>query len=85
VRLAASGVLATAAVAVFVGSVIWAWSTFDFWETGPFLGSVFGVGTLAALALYVGRRRVGEAIILGLAGGLVTAIATYFVTARWAR
>jgi hypothetical protein len=63
VRLAPSGVLAIAAVAVFVGSVIWAWVTFDFWERGPFFGSVFGVGTLAALAMYVGRRRVEDAIL----------------------
>jgi len=85
VRGTASGLLAIASVAVFVGSLIGAWATFDFWETIPLLPCVFGAGILAALALYVSRRRLMGALILGFVMTLMTFIGTYFITgARWA-
>ncbi len=76
--------LAIASVAVFVGSLIGAWATFDFWETIPLVPCVLGAGILAALALYVTRRRLMGALIVGFAVTLMTFVGTYFITsARW--
>jgi uncharacterized protein YqgC (DUF456 family) len=84
VRVTASGLLALASVAVFVGSLIGAWATFDFWETIPLVPCVLGAGILAALALYVRRRRLLGALMLGLAAAFVTLVGTLFVTlSRW--
>jgi hypothetical protein len=76
--------LGIASVAVFVGSLIGAWATFDFWETIPLVPCVLGAGTLAALALYVSRRRLMGALILGVVVTLMTFTGTFFITlARW--
>jgi hypothetical protein len=73
-----------ASVAVFFGSLIGAWATFDFWETIPLIPCVLGAGVLAALALYVRRRRVLGALMLGFAVTLMTFIGTFFITlSRW--
>jgi Na+-transporting NADH:ubiquinone oxidoreductase subunit NqrD len=73
-----------ASVAVFFGSLIGAWATFDFWETIPLVPCVLGAGILAALALYVRRRRLLGALLLGLAVTLITFVGTLFITlARW--
>jgi hypothetical protein len=73
-----------ASVAVFFGSLIGAWATFDFWETIPLVPCVLGAGILAALALYVPRRRLLGALLLGLAVTLITFVGTLFITlARW--
>ena len=83
-RVAASALLAVASVAVFVGSLIAAWATFDFWEPVPLSACVLGAGILAALALYVRRRRFLGPLMLGLAVASVTFLGTLFITvARW--
>jgi hypothetical protein len=69
---------------VFFGSLVWAWATFDFWETIPLVPCVLSAGILAALAIYVRRRRPFGALLLGLAVAILTFIGTLFVTgARW--
>jgi hypothetical protein len=76
--------LAVASVAVFVGSVIGAWATFDFWETVPLVPCVLGAGVLAGLSLYARRRRFLGSVLLALAVAIATFVATLFVTlARW--
>jgi peptidoglycan/LPS O-acetylase OafA/YrhL len=83
-RVTASVLLGIASVAVFVGSVLWAWATFDFWETIPLVPCVLGAGVLAAFALYVPRRRPLRALGIGLAVTIMTFLATAFVTlSRW--
>lgn len=73
-----------ASIAVFVGSLFWAWATFDFWETVPLIPCVLGAGILAALALYLRRRRRLPALMLGIGVTLVTFVATLLVTlSRW--
>jgi hypothetical protein len=84
VRITASALLAVASVAVFVGSLVGAWATFDFWETIPLVPCVLGAGILAALALYARRRRFLGPLVLGLAVAFVTFLSTLFITiARW--
>jgi Na+-transporting NADH:ubiquinone oxidoreductase subunit NqrD len=57
---------------------------FDFWETIPLIPCVLGAGVLAALALYVRRRQVLGALMLGFAVTLMTFIGTFFITlSRW--
>ena len=69
---------------VFVVSIVWAWATFDFWETIPLVPCMLSAGTLAGLAVYVPRRRPWGALLLGLAVAMMTFIATLFVTlSRW--
>ena len=81
---AVPALLALASVAVFVGSLIWAWATFDFWETIPLVPCVLGAGTLAALALYARRGGFLAPLGVGLAVAAATFVATAFVTlARW--
>jgi hypothetical protein len=73
-----------AAVAVFFGSLIGAWATFDFWETIPLVPCILGTGFLAAAALYLRRRRLLGALILGLAVTSMTFVGTLFITlSRW--
>ena len=81
---AVPALLALASVAVFAGSLIWAWATFDFWETVPLVPCVIGAGLLAALALYARRGGLLGPLAVGLAVGVATFVATAFVTlARW--
>ena len=83
-RVAASALLALASVAVFVGSLIGAWATFDFWEPVPLFPCVLGAGILAALALYVRRRRFWGPLVLGLAVASTTFAGTLLITVtRW--
>jgi hypothetical protein len=73
-----------ASVAVFFGSLIGAWATFDFWERIPLIPCVLGAGVLAGLALYVQRRRLLGALMLGFVVMFMTFIGTLFITlARW--
>ena len=73
-----------ACVAVFVGSLIGAWATFDFWDTVPLIPCVLGAGILAGLSLYARRRRFLGSVALGLAVAVATFVATAFITlARW--
>jgi hypothetical protein len=78
------------AVGALVGASIWAWATFDYWETTPLLGSVFVVGVLTGLAFYSGLRlrsrliRVGLSIVGGTGAAVLTVIVTGFITlGRW--
>jgi hypothetical protein len=81
-----STVLASASVAVFVGSLIWAWATSDYWETIPMVPCVVGAGVLAAAASYVHRRRLWVSLGIGIAVTLVTFVATGTVGfSRWGR
>ncbi len=81
---AVPALLALASVAVFAGSLIWAWATFDFWETVPLIPCVIGAGFFAALALYARRGGLLRPLAVGLAVGVATFVATAFVTlARW--
>jgi hypothetical protein len=79
-----SALLALASVAVFVGGLIGAWATFDFWETIPLVPCMIGAGFLAALALYARRGGFLGPLAVGLAVAAATFVATLFVTlARW--
>ena len=70
--------------AVFVGSLLWAWATADFWEDAPLLSCVAAAGLLAALAAYVSTRNTLLAVVLGLSLGLATFLGTLIVTlSRW--
>ena len=66
------------------GSTVWAYSTFDFWESGPILGSIGLTAAASAGALYVGTRRVLPALLVALlvsAGHFVLLLAT--TLSRW--
>ena len=83
-RITAPALLAIASGVLSFGSLAWAWATFDFWETIPLVPCVLGAGMLAALAMYVRRRRPLGALLLGLAVAIMTFIGTLLVTsARW--
>jgi hypothetical protein len=77
-------VLWSVSLLVVVGSAVWAYSTFDFWESGPILGSI-GVATAAsARALYIATRRVLPALLVALlvvAGHFVLLLA--ITLSRW--
>ena len=80
----ASAFLGAASAAILALSVVWAWRTFDFWETVPMVPCLLAAGVLACLAIYTGSRRPLLALFVGvltIAGGFV---ATLLVTlARW--
>jgi hypothetical protein len=77
-------VLWSVSLLVVVGSAVWAYSTFDFWESGPILGSI-GVATAASAgALYIATRRVLPALLVALlvvAGHFVLLLA--ITLSRW--
>lgn len=80
-----STLLATCAVLAFVGAINWASATFDFWETGPAVGSLLVVGGLSGLSVYVAydrtpTRRLMVSGCVGVAAATVTFIATAVVT-----
>jgi hypothetical protein len=77
-------IFATAALAVVVGSCLWAWASEEFWSSVPLYPSVAAAGTLAGLALYVGRGQLLRAGALTLMTSLVTLLGTAVITlARW--
>jgi hypothetical protein len=81
---AAAAVLALASAGVAIGSVAWAWATFDFWETVPLIPCVLAAGSLAGLAVYAAARRLGVAVAIGALVSAATFIGTLVVTlARW--
>jgi hypothetical protein len=85
VRVNVSGALAAASVAVFVGSLIGAWATPDFWETIPALPCILGAAVLAALAFYAHHKSPVGALALGVAVAIITFVATLGVgSSRWA-
>jgi hypothetical protein len=77
-------VLGLASAGVIIGSLAWAWATFDFWESVPLLPCVATAGGLAALAVYSARKSAAAAILVGLSVAGATFIGTALVTlARW--
>lgn len=67
-----------------VGSLGWAWATFDFWETVPLIPCVALAGVLAALTVYAARKGVGLAVAAGVLVSTATFIGTALITlARW--
>jgi hypothetical protein len=83
-RLTAAFALGLASVGVIVGSLAWAWATFDFWETVPLVPCVGAAGGLAALAVYAAGTHGAVAILVGLAVSGATFIGTALVTImRW--
>lgn len=69
---------------VVAGSCMWAYSTFDFWEGAPILGSIGLAAAGSAGALYFATKRVSPALLVGLlvgAGHFVLLLAT--TVARW--
>jgi hypothetical protein len=84
VRAFTSVALAAVAVAIFIGSLVWAWATFDFWEIIPLFSCVLGSALFAASATYVSRRKLFAAVAVGFAFAIITFIVTFAVTsARW--
>jgi hypothetical protein len=77
-------VLSSVSLLVVVGSAVWAYSIFDFWESGPILGSI-GVTIAASTgALYVATRRVLPALLLALLGGAGQFVLLLAITlSRW--
>ncbi|HEX6701921.1 MAG TPA: hypothetical protein VF101_14435 [Gaiellaceae bacterium] len=71
-------------MAVFAGSLVGAWSTFDFWGTVPMVPCVLAAGVLAGLALYVRRGGSLGPMLLALGVALITFFGTLAVTlGRW--
>jgi len=84
-RVTTSGALAVASVAAFVGSLIGAWATPDFWEGIPLVPCVFGTALLAAAAFYTHRKSLVGAVAIGVAVTIITFVATLGMTSsRWA-
>lgn len=78
--------LIVSAAAVAAESIVWAWTTFSYWETGPLLPTVLGTGVLALVGSYVEWKRWWFAITLGLASTLGLFVAVAAVTGlRWSR
>jgi hypothetical protein len=83
-RYVAVAALGAASAGVFIGSLAWAWATFDFWESVPLVPCVVLSGVLAALAVYGASKRLGAALTLGLFVSALTFMGTLIVTlTRW--
>jgi hypothetical protein len=54
------------ALAVVIASATWAYSTFDFWESGPVLASICALAAASGGALYVATRRLLLAFVLAV-------------------
>ena len=80
----AAAVLALASLGVAVGSIAWAWATFDFWESVPLIPCVLAAGVLAALAVHAAQRRIAPAVVVGGLVSVATFVGTLVVTiSRW--
>ncbi len=73
-----------AAITALTAALAWDLSTPDFWETGPILGSVFLVGLLGGLSVYMRRGNAAFALGAALGSATLTFIATLFVALAWA-
>jgi hypothetical protein len=83
-RASAVSILWLIALAVVVGSAVWAYSTFDFWESGPLLGSVGVAAAASAAALYLATRRVLPALLVALLVMAGHFVVLYVITgSRW--
>lgn len=84
-RVTAPGALAVASVASFIGSLIGAWATPDFWEGIPLVPCVLGTALLAAAAFYTHRKSLVGALAIGVAVTIITFMAALGMTSsRWA-
>ena len=76
--------LGVASAAVVAASGVWAWATFDFWETVPLVPCLLGAGLLASLAVYDRGRKFVVALLVGLvvtgAAFCITGLVTLY---RW--
>jgi hypothetical protein len=83
-RAIAAWELGSTALVGVACSAVWAYSTFDFWESGPLLGSIGLAAGASAGAVYIATRRVLPALLVGLvvsAGHFVLLLAT--TLSRW--
>jgi hypothetical protein len=83
-RAVAALVLALMALGVVIGSAAGAYTTFDFWESAPILGSISLAAAASAGALYAASRRVLPALMVALvvaAGHFVLLLA--ITLSRW--
>jgi hypothetical protein len=75
---------ATVSVALAVISAVWAWKTFDFWETIPMVPLVSAAGLFAAVAVYGRARRLVAALLTGVIVTLSVFLVVAFITlSRW--
>ena len=83
-RFAATPLLYLATAVTIAGSCLWAWGTPDFWEKVPLYPCAAATGLLAALAIYLRRRRTFPAIFAGIAASMITLAGTAIITLyRW--
>jgi Na+/glutamate symporter len=76
--------LTAAALAVVVGSCLWAWASADFWQAMPLYPAVAVAGVLSGSASHAWHRRLGRATLEGVGATLVTLLGTALITlARW--
>jgi Na+/glutamate symporter len=76
--------LTAAALAVVVGSCLWAWASPDFWRAVPLYPAVVVAGVLSGFASQAWRSRIRRATLDGLGATLVTLLGTALITlARW--
>jgi hypothetical protein len=76
--------LGAGALVALAVALAWDWSTSDYWETRPFLGSLVVIGLLSGGAAYVWRRGVVLAVVCGIGSVVMSAMALAFVALRWA-
>jgi hypothetical protein len=80
----AQALLTVAALAVAAVSAVWAWATFSYWEAGPIVATVLATSALSASALFIQRRRVLSALIVGAFVGTTNLTLVLVITpARW--
>jgi hypothetical protein len=83
-RVSLAPALAVAALAVAAASAVWAWATFSYWEAGPVLGTIAATAAMSASALFVRRRRVLPAVVVGLLVAAANLALVLAITlARW--
>ena len=76
--------LTAAALAVVVGSCVWAWTSADFWRAVPLYPAVVVAGVLSGSASQAWHRRLGRAGLEGVGATLFTLMGTALITlARW--
>jgi Na+/glutamate symporter len=76
--------LTAAALAVIVGSCMWAWASADFWQAVPLYPAVAVAGVLSGSASHAWHHRPGRATLEGVGATLVTLLGTALISlARW--
>ena len=83
-RAIATWVLGATALMVILVSGAWAYSTVDFWEGAPIIGSIGFAAAASVGALYVATRRVLLAALGGLGVGAGHFVLLLVITlSRW--